>query len=207
MKRSVLTIVVITAACLCLCACHATVNVNTGQKTDTPEESGQQTTIANPWRDCTEQEAYKYGPNGFSAPKGSTNVRWSICKVEDDTTLPGTMVQLTFDYDGLSFTAREQPVAGEEIVDISGLYYEWDDTDEQILSNWGGGHMPCKFYRHVGEDEYVDLALWFDSETGYAYSLSTSSSDLDGFDIQSVVEAIYDPAKQIGANAPDPALL
>ena len=159
--------------------------------------------IGNPWRDCTEEEAKEYAPNGFSAPEGAANAAWSLMEAKDDTALPGTMVQLTFDYDGASFTAREQPVGGEEIKDISGMYYEWTATDEGILQNWGGGNMPCKMCRYIGEDEYVDICLWFDIETGYAYSLSAVSKDLDGFDIQAVAEQIYDPAKQVGANMPD----
>ncbi len=164
--------------------------------------SGSTEEIANPWRDCTEEEAYEFTPNGFSAPEGATNESWSICEVADVKELPGTMVQLTFDYDGLAFTARQQAVAGEEITDISGLNYDWTAEEESTLSNWGGGHMPCKLCRYIGEESTVDLCLWFDIETGYAYSLSTEASDLDGFDIQAVAEAIYDPSKQIGANAP-----
>ena len=164
--------------------------------------SGNTVAIANPWRDCTEEEAYQYTPNGFSAPDGATKESWSICEAADDKELPGTMVQLTFDYDGLAYTARQQPVPGEEITDISGLYYEWTAEEEGTLSNWGGGKMPCKLCRYVGKESTVDLCLWFDIETGYAYSLSTEAPDLDGFDIQAVVEEMYDPSKQIGANAP-----
>ena len=159
--------------------------------------------IANPWTDCTEEEVWEYAPNGFSAPEGATNVKWSLMKAENDTALPGTMVQLTFDYDGVSFTAREQPVAGEEIVDISGMNYDWTVTEEGTLQNWGGGNMPCRTSRYIGEDEYVDVCLWFDIETGYAYSLSAVAKDLDGFDIEAVAAQIYDPEKQIGANMPD----
>lgn len=195
MKKRSLVLTVLTIAALSVVSCG---------KTDKAQETNeQQTGVANPWRDCTEEEAYQYAPNGFSAPEGSTNVRWSICMAPDDRTLPGTMVQMNFDYDGLSFTAREQAVPGEEITDISGMYYDWIDSDEQILANWGGGNMKARFYWYAGEDEYAQLALWFDIETGYAYSLSTVATDLDGFDIQSVVEKIYDPAKQIGANAPE----
>lgn len=159
--------------------------------------------MGNPWRDCTEEEAGGYAPNGFSAPDGAANVQWSLMEVKDDTALPGTMVQLTFDYDGVSFTAREQAVAGEEITDISGMYYDWTVTDEGVLNNWGGGNMPCRISRYAGEDEYVDVCLWFDIETGYAYSLSAQAKDLDGFDIQAAAEQIYDPAKQVGAGIPD----
>ncbi|MCR4763261.1 MAG: hypothetical protein K5696_07005 [Lachnospiraceae bacterium] len=166
-------------------------------------ESEAKVGLANPWRECTEEEAYQYGPNGFSAPEGAKNVHWSLMEVADNKTLPGTMVQMTFDLDGTAFTAREQPVAGGEIVDISGMYYDWTVTDEGTLANWGGGQMPFKSSRYIGEDGYVDVILWFDIETGYAYSLSAQAADLDGFDIQAVAEQIYDPDKQIGAHMPD----
>ena len=159
--------------------------------------------MGNPWRDCTEEEAAKYAPNGFSAPEGATNVAWSLMEAKDDTALPGTMVQLRFDLDGVSFTAREQPVAGEEITDISGIYYEWTAEDEGVLQNWGDGNMPCRTYRYIGEYECIDVCLWFDIETGYAYSLSAVAGDLDGFDIQAVAGQIYDPDKQVGASIPD----
>ena len=103
------------------------------------------------------------------------------------------MVQLTYDLDNAEITAREQAVSGEEIVDISGMYYEWTVSDEGILANWAGGNMPFKSYRYIGDNEYVDLILWFDIETGYAYSVSAQAPDLDGFDIQAVAEQMYDP--------------
>ena len=168
MKKRIIAFLLSAAVAATLTACSTTVNVNT------PDENEPQTGIANPWRDCTEEEAYQYGPNGFSAPEGATNIHWSLCEAKDDTTLPGTMVQLRFDYDGLNFTAREQPVAGTEITDISGMYYDWTVTEEGRLKNWAGGNMRAKFMRYVGEDEMADVCLWFDIETGYAYSGKSS---------------------------------
>lgn len=168
------------------------------------EEPEPMTGMANPWRDCTEEEAYQYAPNGFSAPEGATNIHWSMMDTDDDpTNIPGPMIQLTFDLDGLSFCAREQMVPGEEIVDISGMYYDWQDTEKVTLANWGGGNMPAEIKIYDGEEEDAQICLWFDIETGAAYSLSVAAKDLDGFDIQAVAEAIYDPAKQVGANIPD----
>ncbi len=207
MKKRMLTLVVSVTLALSLTACGKDVtealqpDIETVEENDTKDEPA--VGMPNPWRDCTEEEAYQYTPNGFSAPEGSTNIRWSICEVEDNTVLPGTMVQLDFDYDGLSFTARQQAVAGTEITDISGLYYDWTVTDDCTMNNWGGGNMPCRAMRYVGDEGYVDVILWFDIETGYAYSLSTEAKDLDGFDIQAIAEMMYDPAKQVGANAPE----
>ena len=168
------------------------------------EEAEPMAGMANPWRDCTEEEAYQYAPNCFSAPERSTNVHWSMMVTEgqDMNGIPGPLVQMQFDLDGLSFCAREQLVPGESIVDISGMYFDWQDTENVTLANWGGGNMPAEIKTYQGEDEDAEICLWFDIETGATYSLSVDAEDLDGFDIQAVAEAIYDPAKQIGANAP-----
>ncbi len=45
------------------------------------------------------------------------------------------------------------------------MYYDWTVIDEGTLANWGGGNMPCRAYRYIGDDEYVDVVLWFDIET------------------------------------------
>lgn len=174
-----------------------------GAEAESAAESEQNNMIGNPWRECTEEEAYQYAPNGFSAPAGAVNERWSTCEAADNTMLPGTMVQLDFELDGMEFTAREQAVAEADSHDISGMYYEWTATDEGKLANWAGGAMPFTSMRYVGDEGYADVILWYDIETGYAYSLSVMAPDLEGFDIQAVAEAIYDPDKQIGANMPD----
>ncbi len=210
MKKKILSIVLMGSMVLSLVACTGSSEApaETATEAVSAQESAEGASeelvgLANPWRECTEEEAYQFSPNGFSAPEGATNVKWSLMEVKDNTTLPGTMVQLTFDRDNYTCVAREQPVAGEEIVDISGMYYDWTVESDGILQNWAGGQMPCKSMRYVGDDKYVDVCLWFDIETGYAYSLSAEASDLDGFDIEALAAEIYDPAKQIGANMPD----
>ena len=207
-KKALIAVTIATVAVLATACGTKTEEV---PQNDVVEENSAETTeaeettvgMANPWRDCTEEEASKYSVNGFKAPEGATNVRWSLMEAADPNTLPGTMVQLTYDLDNAEITAREQAVSGEEIVDISGMYYEWTVSDEGILANWAGGNMPFKSYRYIGDNEYVDLILWFDIETGYAYSVSAQAPDLDGFDIQAVAEQMYDPEKQEWASIPD----
>ncbi len=205
MKKRILTLTLITGLMLGAAACGKTETVLEAESqvtSDNTVKPAGSATVANPWRDCTEEEASQFAPNGFSAPEGATNVKWSIMEQPIDA-LPGTMVQLSFDLDGTAMTAREQAVPGEEIVDISGMYYDWDYSGDGTMANWGDGNMPYKDYGYVGDDEYVDVICWFDIETGYAYSLSAQAKDLDGFDIQAVAEQIYDPAKQISASIPD----
>lgn len=208
MKKRCLALVLAGMMSLSLAACG---NAEDAQQNPTEEANTEVSaeavtqeavSIANPWRDCTEEEAMQFAVNGFSAPEGAVNESWSIME-KDISELPGTMVQLQFEIGNTSFVAREQVYGGEEIVDISGMYYDWTVEDEGTLANWAGGAMPFKSYRFVGADEYVDLILWYDIETGYAYSVSAQAPDLEGFDLQAIVEQMYDPAKQESALMPD----
>ena len=159
--------------------------------------------LSNPWRDVTYEEASETVSKLFKAPDGAENVKWSICKTgKDDTAIPGPLVQMTFDLDGMSFTAREQ-VTGDNAEDISGMYYDWSTTEDITLANWGDGTMSAKYQRYIGDAESADVCTWYDIEYGASYSLSTTAKDLEGFDLQAVAEAIYDPSTQPGANIPE----
>ncbi len=149
--------------------------------------------LANPWTEITEEEAYQLTLNSFSAPEGATNVSWS--KMGDEE---WPLVQMTFELYNNTFTAREQ-VTGDEYKDLSGVYYDWTVEDTCKVDNWAGGEMEAHFYRHIGDEGYTDLATWYDVEVGISYSLSVTAADLDGFDLQAVVEAIYDDSKQVAA--------
>lgn len=183
---------------LTLCGCNVTIN----NKTEETATTG----MANPWRDCTEEEAYKYAPNGFSAPDGATDVHWSMMLPDNDPKKEyEMMVQMNFDLDGVSYCAREQASSGEEVTDISGMYYEWQDTEDVTLANWAGGNMKAQIKSFANSDESAKLCMWFDIETGYSYSLSCAGegAGVKDIDIKAVAEAIYDPKKQIGTNAPE----
>ncbi|MBR5361127.1 MAG: hypothetical protein IK123_09590 [Lachnospiraceae bacterium] len=156
--------------------------------------------MANPWRDITEEEALKDSVRLFKAPEGAENVCWRILdSAADDKTGKGPLIELDFDipdeYQTLSFTARYQYGADED-GDISGMFYEWTVTDDGTLANWGMGNMPARFYRSINDQETADLCTWYDIEIGIAYSLSTVAEDLDGFDIQAIVEQMYNEANE-----------
>ena len=160
---------------------------------DTAEEG--KTGLANPWRDCTEEEANTACFRLFKAPEGASNIKWSIMEEgADESGFPGPLVQLTFDivdeYSTKSFTARAKQ-STDENEDISGMNYEWDVTDDVTLANWGMGNMQGKCYRALTDTETADLITWFDVEVGISYSLSVVADDLDGFDIHTIAEAMY----------------
>ena len=151
--------------------------------------------MANPWHEIPEEEARQTYPRMFKVPDDATNAVWRILdSAADEKTGKGPLIELDFDivdeFGSPSYNARYQYGTGES-EDITGMYYDWTVTDENTLSGWGGGNMNAKFYRYLGEDETVDLCTWYDIEIGISYCLSTSAPDLDGFDIQGIVEAMY----------------
>ncbi len=152
--------------------------------------------LANPWRSVTEPEAKALCPNSFAAPEGAGNVRWSVMESAAGTSgVLGALVQLSFDLDGNSFTAREQ-LTGDKEADLSGMYYEWTAQTGGVLANWNGAACSC--FRYVGENEWADLCAWYDVETGVSYSVGVTAKDLDGFDLQAVAEALSPSAGSSG---------
>ena len=143
----------------------------------------QQEGMPNPWHDISETEAAELCPASFVVPEGAENAAWSV--MTDGTDAP-PLVQLTFDLDGNSFTAREQ-ATNDRDADIAGMYYDWTDEREDELQSWG---LPCKACRSVGDEGYADLCTWYDEASGTSYSLSVTAEDLDGFDILAVAEAL-----------------
>ncbi len=148
--------------------------------------------MGNPWVEITEEEAKNYCDRLFKAPPGAKDQEWLKCEeLGDPEKGVQPMIQLSFELDGLYFTARAQQGAAED-ADISGLYTEWTaGPDDVTLANWGGGNMAGKTCRSVNDSGYIDLITWYDVEIGIKYSLSTASDDLDGFDIQAVAEQMY----------------
>ncbi len=153
----------------------------------TSEEPVGGTQLANPWRDITEEEAAITCPRLFAAPEGAQNVKWSVME-SGETTTP--MVQLVFTQNSVDYTARAQ--VGTEEADISGNYYQWTETDDITLANWGNGNQKAKSYSFVENDAArVMMVTWFDPTVSVNYSLSTVGDDLGGLDIRSVAEQIY----------------
>jgi hypothetical protein len=152
--------------------------------------------IANPWRECTEEEAHEACMRLFKAPDGAVVNGWSLMEVEsDENGVPGPLVQLDFRMDGVDFTARAEYGADPD-EDISGEYVTFDSEEDVTLANWGEGNMPATVYRCIEDGWTIDVCTWYDYEIGIAYALIAEAEDLDGFDIQAVAEQMYDPSSE-----------
>ena len=117
----------------------------------------------------------------LAVPEGAENVHYFIISDE--------MEELHFTLDGLDYVARLK--ASAEFEDISGMYYEWTDTQEDNI-----GSCLYKFMRYCGDEGDVELCLWYDAAPGLMYSLSTSDSSLDGFDITAIARQVYAPMQK-----------
>ena len=145
--------------------------------------------MANPWRDITEAEANELCPKSFIVPQDAQNVQWRVLdSAADPSGVPGALVQLSFDLYINSFTAREQ-VTGDPDADISGMYYDWTHQMDVTLKNLAD--TVCHTYRWIGEEGYADLCIWYDAESKTSYSVSVTASDLDGFDLSAIAEALH----------------
>ena len=138
--------------------------------------------IANPWIESTSADIAEAIGATFGIPEGAQDVAYSLLP-EDG------LAEMCFTLDGMEYVARIQPA--EAFTDISGLYYEWEADCPLILGDIEGLDR-----RATDGEETVDSALWFDEMMGLMYSLFTSSTDLDGYDITAIAAAIYVQAEE-----------
>ncbi len=167
----------------------ASASEDKAEQTETEEQA---TGLANPWVTTTEEDANANCYRLFKAPEGATNVEWMKCEaLGDEEKGIGPLLQLSFNLDGVEFTARAQYGAAED-TDIAGNFVEWTvGPEDTTLANWGEGHMQGKLYRSINESGYLDMITWYDIEIGISYSLTAAAADLEGFDIQAVAEQMY----------------
>ena len=159
--------------------------------------------MANPWVTITEDEAKELCLRLFKAPEGAQVQEWLKCEdLGDPDKGIGPLVQLSFELDGMEFTARAQQGASQD-ADIAGNYVEWTVGPEEVtLANWGGDNMTGETYRAITDTGYVDMITWYDTEIGISYSLSVAAADLDGFDIQAIAEQMYNEENEAFAYGP-----
>ncbi|MBP5167413.1 MAG: hypothetical protein ILP09_09175, partial [Oscillospiraceae bacterium] len=182
MKKTIIAVLVILM--LVLTACGHTVP-DTGTAND--DETAR---TADTWRNVTEAEAKELFPNSFDLPEGAENAIWSVTEsAADPSGVPGAMLRLTFELNGITFTAKQQRT-DDKNADPSGMQYSWTAQESSALKTPTGGSIPCRTYRYIGEDETVDHCVWYDEGSGASCSVSAAAKDSDGFDLRAIAEAM-----------------
>lgn len=99
----------------------------------------------------------------------------------------GTLAQMKFDMNGVSYTARIQPTDGfEDISEFS--FSSWAISDDCMI-----GWCDAKAMMAQQDGEIFALCLWYDAAPGLMYSVSARAEDLKGLDIQKAAEAVFAP--------------
>ena len=137
--------------------------------------------MTNPWSAAEEADILNTTGATLYVPEDAEDVTYSLLESEE-------LGEMDCFVDGLAITARVKPA--EDFEDISGAYYDWIDEEECDIGGCEGVLMT-----YADEDETVEVCLWFDAANGRMYSVSTSASDLDGFDLTAIAMQVYAPVE------------
>ncbi len=161
---------------------------STSSATETPVDNTE--AAGTPENNVSNDEVSKLVEDGFVIPEEAEDVKWTV--LTEATGESGALVQVEFVYDNKHYVAHEQKVGGEELVDISGMYYEWTGEHDRTVDKWGDGEVDLKErISYNPEGTSVCLSLWFDKTTGNAYSLAMiTREDVDGYDMRPLVEKL-----------------
>ena len=138
--------------------------------------------LANPWKDLTGDELAQVSGISFGVPEGAEGVvyRW----MESDG-----LAEMQFTMDGDEYCARAQgaELAGGELMNISGMYFQWDH-EEDVEVNGCRGTLGLA---QTGSEDWVELCLWYDAGAKRMYSLSVYTTDPDGLDLTAVAQMVH----------------
>lgn len=175
---------VLMIACVFTACAENNGTVTTAQEqteTQSQEQTQEQSTVVNPLVETDAAGVEQTLGFALRVPDNAENVKYFI--LADDTE------ELRFTADGLDYTARLKATDGFE--DISGMYYEWTQTLDDELKG-----RECKQMRYCGDEGDIDVCLWYDVVPGLMYSITTSDSSLDGFDITAMALQVFAPVQQ-----------
>ncbi len=142
--------------------------------------------IANPWVEMSKDEFLAAGGMTFALPEDAQNVVYRYLASQE-------LSETQFTLFGDEFCARIQPADLEpgDLMDISGMYFDWENAEEVEVSYCPGIVSTAK----TGSESWAEVCLWYDIVPGLMYSLTVSTADPDGLDLAAIAEQIFVPAQ------------
>lgn len=124
--------------------------------------------IANPVHECTAQELVETTGMSFTEPAGAESLTYAYI---DPAAGEFPLSQMRFMLNGLDCVVRARPdgIPGEELPDISGLYYDWTEESEVMV------RYNTALLRLNGCE--VGYVTWYDYVPGVLYSVSMTCPD------------------------------
>ena len=142
--------------------------------------------LPNPWVDMTAEELTEASGLTFGVPEGAENVIYRYLPADG-------LAEMQFNWNGGEYTARILPVDLQEgqLMNISGMYFAWENEEAVTIGRCPGtiGQAQC------GSEDWAELCQWYDMAPGLMYSLSVSTTDIDGLDLTAIAEQVYIPVQ------------
>lgn len=179
MKKFAILLMILVLALLCACGGEEANNapatpepapvetpVDDGIPTEPdqqPEGEEENTMIPNPVKEVTAQELGELTGVFLTAPEG-VEAAFSVIESEHN------IAQMRFVRDGVEVTVRvcSAGIPEGEPEDISGLYYEWENTAEDVAVGYNSAYI----HWNEGETGYI---TWYDFAPGLLYAVSVDS--------------------------------
>ena len=155
--RKVVNIVIIVTLLLALTGCGSRV---LSKKEDS--SNGNSMKIVNPIQTVTKEELVERTGIEVDAPEGAGDVSYTIISTGETDPI----AQVKFSWHDNNVTMRAKTVSGGEMEDISGLYYDWEESLDASV----GEHMATIYLQ--GEVGYF---AWMDVALGIQYNLSMTT--------------------------------
>ncbi len=172
MKKKLIALVSAVCLIMMLSACG---KQNVPQP-DEPVDGG--AAVVNPMHESSQEAILQELGLSFQIPAGAENVAfWTIGSNP-------VLAQMDFTFDGDKYTYRISTDSGNE--DISGMYYEWEQTEETTV---GGLTAEVKWI-----DWNQGVISWYDAAPGIQYSLSQDTNATFN-SLEIMANALYIPVQ------------
>ena len=124
--------------------------------------------VENPWVVSTAEDVEFYLGRTFGVPDDAENIEYRFSAHND-------LAEMNFTWHGSEWTARMMP--STEMVDISGLYYDWDPEYTTHDSRQIGENLFVTRRAVKADEGYVVADLGFDEASQLMYTLSTTADE------------------------------
>ena len=140
--------------------------------------------MPNPWTDMTADQLQAASGITFGVPEGAENMIYRYLRDEG-------LAEMQFSIGNDEFCARviSADLRDGELMNISGMYFEWENEEEITIGTCRGTIGFAK----TGSEDWVELCQWYDLAPGYMYSLGAYTTNPDGLDLTAVAEQVYVP--------------
>ena len=141
--------------------------------------------IVNPWLDLTAEQLEEVSGLRFGVPEGAEDIIYRYLPEEGLATMQFTREKEEYCIRGQK---RALSAADRELIDISGMYFDWDDEEEIGFGNCYGVFGRAQ----TGTENWVERILWYDPDRAILYALAVYTTEPGSLDLAGVAEKIME---------------